>query len=96
MESIFQPGTWWDGKQRLEIVAATRYAAHCQLCMDRKAALSPGLVQGNHDNQGNLSPAVIDCIHGIATDSARLTESWYRGLPEQGISDCEYVVCITG
>jgi len=92
---LSQPGTWWDGKQRLEIVAAARHAARCQLCKDRKAALSPGMVQGNHDLQGNLSPAAIDCIHRIATDSARLTESWYRGLLEQGVSDCEYVEIVS-
>jgi AhpD family alkylhydroperoxidase len=92
---LSQPGTWWDGKQRLAIVAEARHAAHCQLCKERKAALSPGMVQGNHDNQGNLSPAVVDCIHRIATDSARLTESCYRGLLEQGISDCEYVEIVS-
>jgi AhpD family alkylhydroperoxidase len=90
-----QPGTWWDGKQRLEIVAAARHAEHCRLCKDRKAALSPGMVQGNHDYQGNLSLAVIDCIHRIATDSARPTESWYRDLLEQGVSDCEYVEIVS-
>ena len=92
---LSQPGTWWDGKQRLEIVAEARHAAHCQLCKDRKTALSPAMVHGNHDNQGKLSPAVIDCIHRIVTDSARLTESWYQGLLEQGISDCEYVEIVS-
>ena len=94
-DRLCRPGTWWDGRQRLEIVAEARHAAHCQLCQDRKAALSPGMVQGDHDNQGNLSPAVVDCIHRIAMDSGRLTETWYRGLPERGVSDCEYVEIVS-
>jgi AhpD family alkylhydroperoxidase len=89
------PGTWWDGTQRLEIVAEARHAAHCQLCADRKATLSPGMVQGHHDSQGNLSPAVVACIHRIATDSGRLTETWHKDLLERGISDCEYVEIVS-
>jgi len=53
------------------------------------------MVQGDHDNQGMLSPVVIDCIHRIATDSARLTESWYKSLHEQGVSDCEYIEIVS-
>ena len=89
------PGTWWTGRQRLEIVAEARHAVSCQFCKDRKAALSPNMVQGTHDNQNNLTPAVVDCIHRIATDSGRLTEVWYKELLKQEVSECEYVEIVS-
>ena len=49
----------------------------CQLCADRKAALSPFSVNGHHDGPGDLD-LVVDVIHCIITDPGRLTKSWYE------------------
>jgi hypothetical protein len=38
-----------------------------------------------------MLPAVlVDAIHRIATDAARLTRQWYEGLTAQGLSDERY------
>ena len=40
-ERIGNPGTWWDGAQRVAIAAETRHVPYCALCRRRKEALSP-------------------------------------------------------
>jgi AhpD family alkylhydroperoxidase len=70
-------------------------AGHCRLCRDRTAALSPSIVQGEHDDLGVLPPSMVDVIHRLAADSGRLTESWYLNVLERGISDCEYVETVS-
>ena len=51
---IAEPGTWWSGEQRVAIAAETRNALSCSLCRDRKAALSPNAVEGEHERLGVL------------------------------------------
>jgi hypothetical protein len=63
----------------------------CQLCRDRKEALSPFSVSGVHDHLGELSEPAIEAIHRIRTDSGRLAENWYQGLVADGLSDGHYV-----
>ena len=88
---IASPGTWFDGATRVAIAAETRQAAHCSLCAQRKAALSPYTVNGDHDGLGVLPDTMVEAIHRIATDPARLTEDWVRSMLEGGIADTEYV-----
>ena len=87
-EHIAAPGTWWTGPQRVAIAAATRGAAECELCQRRKAALSPYTVDGEHDHAGELPEAIVDIVHRIATDSARLTKDWFDGLD---LDEAKYV-----
>ena len=89
-----QPGTWWTGTQRLAIAAESRKAMSCAVCQERKDALSPFHVAGDHDTLGDLSAAAVDAIHRIRTDAGRLTEKWVRGLLDQGLRDVEYVEII--
>ena len=79
---LAQPGSWWTGADRIAIAAASRDAAFCPLCAERKAALSPFSVTGKHNSDAGLLNAsdlltakVLDAAHRITTDSARLTES---------------------
>lgn len=88
---ISEPGTWWTGEQRVAIAAEARNALRCSLCRERKAALSPFAVEGEHDNLGVLSEPVIEVIHRIRTDPGRLTRRWYEQILAKGISDAEYV-----
>jgi len=88
---IAAAGTWFDGATRVAIAAETRQAAHCTLCADRKAALSPYAVNGDHDGLGVLPDTMVEAIHRIATDPARLTEQWVRSILDGGIADTEYV-----
>jgi hypothetical protein len=84
-------GTWWTGEQRLAMVAETRRALTCQICQQRKAALSPYTVAGDHDALGTLPEVVVDVIHRVRTDTNRLTESWFQRTLAAGLTDAEYV-----
>jgi len=88
---ISAPGTWLTGEQRVAVAAETHSARDCALCRERKQALSASAVQGEHDCADTLPTALVDAVHRVTTDAARLTETWYRGLLEQGISADEYV-----
>ena len=91
MEHLRSPGTWWSGAERLAIAAEARQAEGCALCRERKEALSPFSVQGEHDSGGGLPAPMVDEIHRVTTDAARLTEAWYRSLLDQGLSAEAYV-----
>jgi len=88
---IASPGNWWNGSDRVAIAAEVRKAQHCALCIQRKAALSPFSVQGNHDTSSNLPPLAVDAIHRIVTDVSRLTESWLTDCLKQGLSHEQYI-----
>ena len=88
---IARPGTWLDGKMRVAIAAETRNAPGCALCAERKAALSPFAVQGIHDGLGALPEAMIEVIHRIVTDPARLRRQWYADQLAGGLAETEYV-----
>jgi hypothetical protein len=63
----------------------------CRLCRERKAALSPVPVDGEHESGGGLPSAIVEQIHRITTDAARLSERWYRSLLEDGLTPEAYV-----
>lgn len=90
-DHISGPGSWWTGAQRIAIAAEFRNARSCKLCKDRKAALSPNAVSGEHDSLGELSPVVVDVIHRIGTDPGRLTATWYEQTMAGDITDGQYV-----
>lgn len=90
---IASGGTWWTGEERVAIAAESRAAADCEFCRERKTALSPTSVEGEHNAvSGQVLPrAAVDAIHRIITDVTRLTASWVEGLEEQGVPDTHYV-----
>ena len=90
-EHIAAPGTWLSGAERVAVADETRRARSCALCAERKAALSPFAVDGEHDHGGQLRAALVDEIHRITTDAARLSKSWLQSLLEQGLTHEEYV-----
>ena len=77
----------------MAIVEEVRRAPTCALCAERKAALSPFAVDGEHDHAGSrvLADAAIDAVHRLVTDAPRLSRSWVEKLAAQGISDGHYV-----
>lgn len=94
------PGTWLTGATRVAIAAEVRNAPGCSLCQARKQALSPFSVDGHHDHLGALPAPMVDVIHRIATDPARLTRDWYDGMVGDGLEETEYVetvaiICMT-
>jgi len=94
LEHFRSPGTWWNGEQRLAIAGETRRAVDCALCRARKAAVSPYAVRGEHDDTGRLPASVVDVIHRVRTDPARLSKSWFDGVIAGGLGVPEYVELI--
>lgn len=75
-DHIAAAGTWLSGDERVAVAKETRRARDCALCLERKAALSPFAVDGGHDHAGALPVPMVDEIHRVTTDAARLTEKW--------------------
>lgn len=90
-DRLGKPGTWWNAETRVAIAAETRHAQGCDLCKQRKQALSPSMVQGSHDSLGDLPDYLVEMIHRIVSDPGRLTRTWYEGRLASGIADTEYV-----
>jgi len=92
-ERLSAPGTWWTGQERIAIAAEARAAVYCSFCRERKAALSPLAVEGNHDRVSGevLSRAAVDAVHRIVTDAGRLTRSYVEGLASEGVPVTHYV-----
>jgi hypothetical protein len=88
------PGTWWNGNTRVAIARETRNAPGCRFCAERKAALSPYSVTGEHDSRGELPAALVDVIHRVRTDASRLTERFYREAVDAGVGEGGYVETI--
>lgn len=80
-EHLSKTGSWWTARERIAIAEASRTALNCSLCRERKSVLSPFSVSGEHDGASSvLDSLVIDTVHRITTDSARLTKQWVEGL----------------
>ena len=90
-QRLSSPGTWWTGPQRLAIAAETRHAPACSLCLQRKDALSPREVAGEHDSLGSVPEPYLDAVHRIVTDSGRLSEAWLDDLRSRGLEDGPYI-----
>jgi hypothetical protein len=91
LDHIRSPGTWWSGRERLAIAAESRRAPRCTLCRERKASLSPGAVTGAHDGPHELPDQVVDTVHRIRTDPARLSRVWFDGVIAGGLEVTRYV-----
>jgi hypothetical protein len=91
LEHVAAPGSWWTGAERVAIAAEARGAATCRLCRERRAALSPAAVRGRHDTCTDLATDVVDVIHRIRTDPARLSRAWFEGVMAAGLDVARYV-----
>ena len=88
---IAAPGNWLTGAERVAIAAETRHAIDCRLCAARKRALSPEAVAGEHDGPGVLEPPMVEIVHRIVTDPARLTRRWFEARLAEGVEVARYV-----
>ncbi len=91
---LAEPGAWLTGAQRAAVVAEARHAWSCGLCGERKTALSPYTVTGEHDQLGDLPSEWVDVIHRVASDSGRLTQSWFSEVLDAGIEEDEFIEII--
>jgi len=88
---IASPGPWWTGAERVAIALEVRRAGGCALCRERREALSPLGVSGEHDHAGVLSDAAVDAVHRLVTDASRLSRTWVEKTLAGGLSDGHYV-----
>jgi alkylhydroperoxidase family enzyme len=88
------PGTWLAADTRVAIMAEVRNAPGCALCAARKAALSPYGVDGVHDSLGDLPENMVEVIHRVVSDPARLMKKWYEDCLASGLTEEEYVEII--
>ena len=84
-------GSWLTGAERVAVAREVRQVASCKLCKTRKAALSPYQVDGSHETASELSATIVEVVHRIISDPARLTKSWFDGIMQQGLSAEKYV-----
>ena len=90
-DGVGRAGTWWNGMERVKIAREARAARSCDLCRQRKAALSPHGIDGTHGTETDLAPAAVEAIHRIVSDPGRLSEAWYRRVIAAGLDDAAYV-----
>ena len=90
-QAIGQPGSFLTAKQRVDIVRIARESLDCHLCADRKDALSPNAISGEHHcTSETFDPTVVDFIHRVRTDPGRITHHLFKTVT-QAISTAEYV-----
>ena len=81
--NIGQPGDFLTARQRIEIVRLGREALDCHFCEDRKAALSPHAVTGQHHCTSTTFEAeVVDFIHRLRTDPGRITKQTFLDVTQ--------------
>ena len=85
------PGAWLDGKQRSAVVDEVRGAWDCALCRRRKEALSPYVIQSEHDQQRKLPASWVEVIHKVVTDNGRITHAWYDSVIGDDLLEDEFI-----
>lgn len=93
-ERLSSPGTWLGADTRVAIIAEVRNGPACSLCTARKEALSPYAVEGDHDSLGDLPENIVEVVHRVVSDPARLMKKWYDDCLASGLSEEEYVEII--
>jgi hypothetical protein len=91
---LAEPGNWWTGAERVAIAAETRNAHRCQLCAERREALSPNTLSGEHDSVSPLPAAALEVIHRVTLDHGRLSRAWFEKTLATGLNDAHYVEII--
>ena len=94
-QRLASAGSWLSAEQRIAVAREVRQASSCELCRQRKQALSPYQVDGEHDTvTTELSLSMVEVVHRLVSDSGRITRSWFDSILEQGIEIEEYVEII--
>ena len=92
---LARPGEWWTGAERVALAASSRMVYDCVFCAERKEALSPYSIIGDHaidPDYGTILPdAIVDILHLAMTDPTRMTQSAIERLSDHGLSDGHYV-----
>lgn len=89
-EHIAKPGPGWSGAERVAIAEECRRAETCALCRERKDAVSPNAIQGEHDHGGGLPAAATEAVHRMSSDPGRLSKSFFEETLAAGLSDVQW------
>ena len=91
-DRLASPGCWLTAAQKVAVARELRHAHDCNLCQARKVAISPYQVAGDHSTvSGDLTDNMVEVVHRIVTDPARLTRKWFDGLMSGGLTPEVYV-----
>ncbi len=90
-QTLAKAGSWFTGAERIAIAAEVRNALQCTFCAQRKTALSPYALQGEHLKGDVLSDDVVDAVHRIVTDQSRITKNYVQSNVQKGFSEEQYV-----
>ena len=88
---IRAPGCWWRGADRIAFVQEARNARSCEACALRRVASSPNTDCGPNNSTTHLTDAVVDVVHRLTTDPARLSRGWLEEVHAEGVTDEQYV-----
>ena len=88
---IREPGCWWRGADRIAFVQEARNARSCEACALRRVASSPNTDCGPHNSTTHLTDVVVDVVHRLTTDPARLSRGWLEEVHAEGVTDEQYV-----
>ena len=88
---IREPGCWWQGADRVAFVQEARNARSCEACALRSVASSPNTDCGPHNSTTHLTDAVVDVVHRLTTDPARVSRGWLEEVHAEGVTDEQYV-----
>ena len=91
-QKLSRPGSWWTSPQRVAIAKASREAIDCQFCSERKQALSPYTLAGEHEGAADLPFIAIDAVHRVVTDQTRITKQYVEKNALAGLSKAAYVL----
>jgi hypothetical protein len=91
---LASPGSWLSGAERLSIATESRNAPECRLCRERKDAVSPNAVRGEHDSVTELPETLVDVIHRVRNDPGRLSRSWFDATLASGLDKGRYVEAV--
>lgn len=74
--SLVEPGDWLTGEQRRGAASEALDARTNELDAQRRQAISPNAVAGQHQATEVLPAEAVEVLHRVASDPGRLTRSW--------------------
>ena len=66
-----------------------------ELCRQRREALSPYTVPGEHMSHAGLPKEALEAIHRLKTDASRITEKWVRETVDGVLGEERYVEIVS-
>lgn len=91
-QDLAQPGVWWTGAERVEIARVARNALHDA---DPLAPwVAPSTVEGRLADVG-IPEAAADAAYRLARSPGTVTNDWYMGIVDRGVSELAYVELVT-